>query len=79
MPFLMYRDNDSGLRPSSYPYILGMALNEYRINTSVIIYYINNPKPMTILILHNLGYILKCCFPYVTNNHVWPAFGFRYF
>ena len=38
MPFLMYRDNDSGLRPSSYPYILGRALNEYRINTSVTIY-----------------------------------------
>ena len=38
MPFLMYRNNDSGLRPSSYPYILGRALNEYRINTSVTIY-----------------------------------------
>ena len=38
MPFLMYRDNDSGLRPSSYPYILGRALNQYKINTSVIIY-----------------------------------------
>ena len=38
MPFLMYRDNDSGLWPSSYPYILGRALNEYRINTSVTIY-----------------------------------------
>ena len=79
MPFLIYRDNDSGLRPSSYPYILGRALNEYRINTSVIIYYINNPKPMTILILHDLGYFSKCCFPYETNNHVWPACGFRYF
>ena len=41
MPFLMYRDNDSGLRPSSYPYILGRALNEYRINTLVIIYIIH--------------------------------------
>ena len=29
---------------------------------------------MTILISHSLGYILKCCFPYVTNNHAWPAF-----
>ena len=38
MPFLMYRDNDSGLRPSSYPYILGRALNQYKINTAVIIY-----------------------------------------
>ena len=27
-----------GLWPSSYPYILERALNEYRINTSVIIY-----------------------------------------
>ena len=34
----MYRDNDSGLRPSSYPYILGRALNQYKINTSVTIY-----------------------------------------
>ena len=34
----MYRDNDSGLRPSSYPYILGRALNEYRIKTSVTIF-----------------------------------------
>ena len=25
MPFLGYRDNDSGLRPSSYPYMLGRA------------------------------------------------------
>ena len=37
----MYRDNDSGLRPSSYPYILGRALNQYKINTSVIIYILN--------------------------------------
>ena len=36
----MYRDNDSGLRPSSYPYILGRALNEYRIKTSVTIYIV---------------------------------------
>ena len=41
MPFLMYRDNDSGLRPSSYPYILGRSLNQYRINTSVTIYILN--------------------------------------
>ena len=74
MPFLMYRNNDLGLQSSSYPCILGSALNEYRINTSVIIYYINKSKAMAILILHNLGYILKCCFPYVTNNHAWPAF-----
>ena len=41
MPFLKYRDNDSGLRPSSYPYILGRALNQYRINTSVTIHILN--------------------------------------
>ena len=41
MPFLKYRDNVSGLRPSSYPYILGRALNQNNINTSVIIYIIN--------------------------------------
>ena len=43
MPFLKYRDNDSCLRPSSYPYILGRALNQYRINTSVTIYILNLP------------------------------------
>ena len=42
MPFLMYRDNDPGLRPSSYPYILGKALNEYKINTSAIIYIVTS-------------------------------------
>ena len=42
MPFQMYRDNDSGLWPSSYPYILGRTLNEYRLNTSVTIYIIDN-------------------------------------
>ena len=31
----MYRDNDSGLRPSSYPYILGRALNHYKIKPAV--------------------------------------------
>ena len=33
MPFLEYRDDDSGLRPSSYPYILGKDLNQYKIDT----------------------------------------------
>ena len=42
MSFLKYRDNDSGLWPSSYPYILGRALNQYRINTSVTIYILTN-------------------------------------
>ena len=41
MPLLMYRDNDSGIRPSFFPYILGRALNQYRINTSVTIYIFN--------------------------------------
>ena len=31
MAFLGYMDNDFGLQPSSYPYILGMALNHYKI------------------------------------------------
>ena len=31
MPFLKYRDNDPGLCPSYYPYILGMALTLYCI------------------------------------------------
>ena len=58
----MYRDNDSGLRPSSYPYILGRALNEYRISTSVTIYYVlpegglyNNDKPT---LLHSHPYCM---------------------
>ena len=38
----MYRDNDSGLWPSSYPYVIGRALNEYRINSSVTIYYLDH-------------------------------------
>ena len=49
MPFLMFRDNDSGLRPSAYPYILERALNEYIINTSVTIYYLNHQHRQTFL------------------------------
>ena len=41
-PFLRYKDIDSGLWPSSYPYILGKALNQCRINTSVTNYIIVN-------------------------------------
>ena len=42
MPFLKYRDNDSGLRPSSYPYILGRALNHYKIKPAVSICILDN-------------------------------------
>ena len=52
MPFLMYRDNDSGLRPSSYPYILGRALNQYKINTAVIIYILDT----SIMWLYSTGH-----------------------
>ena len=38
----MYRDNDLGLQPKSYPYILGRALNQYKINTSVTIYILRS-------------------------------------
>ena len=55
----MYRDNDSGLRPSSYPYILGRALNEYRINTSVIIYLLNNTWKLIDLYQHNRNIEIK--------------------
>ena len=39
--YLMYMDNDLGLWPSSYPYILGRSLSKYKINTSVISYSVN--------------------------------------
>ena len=32
MPFIMYRDNYSDFWSSFYPYTLGRALNEYKIN-----------------------------------------------
>ena len=32
MPFLIYRDEMKAEGPNHYPYILGMALNKYRIN-----------------------------------------------
>ena len=44
MPLLIYRDNDSGLRPLSCLCILGRALNEYKIDISVVIYYIEQQK-----------------------------------
>ena len=33
MPFLIYRDNMRAEGLNHYPYISGMALNQYRINT----------------------------------------------
>ena len=33
MPFLIYRDKMRAEGPNYYPYKLGKALNEYRINT----------------------------------------------
>ena len=33
MPFLIYRDKMRAEGPNHYPYILGMALNQYRIDT----------------------------------------------
>ena len=33
MPFLMYRDKMGAEGPNQYPYILGMALNQYRLDT----------------------------------------------
>ena len=33
MPFLIYRDKKRAEGPNHYPYALGMALNEYRVNT----------------------------------------------
>ena len=48
MPFLEYRDNDSGLRPSSYPYMLGRALIQDIIDTSVTIYTLVHEERTTI-------------------------------
>ena len=41
MPFPKYRDNDSGLWPSSYPYILRRAFNHYKIKPEVSICILN--------------------------------------
>ena len=66
MPFLEYRDNDSGLRPSSYPYILGRALNHYKIKPTVSI---------CILIYNGLFYVK---FSHLANavlkNAIYPRF-----
>ena len=35
MAILKYRDNDLGLWTSSYPYILGRAVNHYKIKPTV--------------------------------------------
>ena len=58
MPFLEYRDKDSGLRPSSYPYILGRALHQYKINTSVTIYLFDSY--FCIICNTNRTFICKC-------------------
>ena len=42
MPFLIYRDNDSGLRPSFYSFILGRVLNHYKIKPAVSICILTN-------------------------------------
>ena len=55
MPFLMYKDNDSDLLPSSYPCILGRALNQYRINTSVTIYIIVCIYYFELAIMYNVN------------------------
>ena len=70
MPFLMYRDNDSGLRPSSYPYILGRALNEYRINTSVPIYSMGY-RPSYVIIVSLKLYSYSSKLPQVLHVHLW--------
>ena len=44
MPFLKYRDNDSGLQPSSYPYILGRASSHYKMKPTVFICIIHSRK-----------------------------------
>ena len=49
MPFLEYRDNDSGLQPSSYPYILGRELNLYKIKPAVSICIINQSRASEVL------------------------------
>ena len=43
MPFLIYRDKMRAEGPNHYPYILGMALNQYTINTEVSICFILQP------------------------------------
>ena len=44
MPFLIYRDKMSPVGPNHYPYILEMALNQYRIDTeNYFLHYITKP------------------------------------
>ena len=43
MPFLIYRDKMKAEGLNHYPYILGMALNQYRIDTEVSICFISQP------------------------------------
>ena len=50
MPFLPYRDNDLGLWPSSYPYILGRALKHYKVKPAVSICIINILIPIILKI-----------------------------
>ena len=52
MPFLIYRDNDSGLRPSSYPYILGRALNHYKIKPTVSICIIRDEDEAAVALVN---------------------------
>ena len=81
----MYRDNDSGLWPSSYPYILGRALNHYKIKPAVsicilmqMVHFISYMSPtkrisllFTIVSVKNLFVVTECDFKYTyePNQH----------
>ena len=58
MPFLKYRDNDLGLRPSSYPYILERALNHYKIKPAVSICIIIN-RNIKVMYAHYNSFIFQ--------------------
>ena len=50
MPFLIYRDKMRAEGPNHYSYILGMALNQYRIDTEDhYLHYITKPLFKNIL------------------------------
>ena len=56
MPFLIYRDKMRAEGPNHYPYILGMALNQYRVDTED--YYLNYiTKPF---IKNSNCYVFSC-------------------
>ena len=53
MPFLIYRDKMRAEGPNHYPYTLGMALNQYKIDTEAhYLHYITKSSFNDIFLLY---------------------------